>query len=388
MSMRTSRSFSVALVVQVSGCYLGVDAPREFRVEPAEEAFPGIEPEGVAKGWFAVEGQMREVEYSLINGWAVVEGDIVVGRASELSAIERGETTPPRSAANPDALWPGGEIPYVLDASLTDAGRAAVEAAVAHWNANTAVRVVERTTQVDHVRFVGGSGCSSSVGRRGGAQDIVLGEGCGPGQAIHEIGHAAGLWHEQSRADRDANIIVHWEQIDPDRTTNFRNYVELGNAGVDLGAYDLGSIMHYGSFFFAIGDEPTITRPDGGLIEAQREALSAGDLQGIAALYGAPGGGGEGVGGGEGGGGGPSGCGALLPGEVLESGEWLESCDGRFGLVMQEDGNLVLYAADGVALWHTVTYGHPGSYLAMQDDGNLVVYEGGTPLWWSGTGGH
>ena len=42
------------------------------------------------------------------------------------------------------------------------------------------------------------------MGRRGNRQDITLGAGCTVGNCIHEIGHAVGLWHEQSREDRDA----------------------------------------------------------------------------------------------------------------------------------------------------------------------------------------
>lgn len=55
-------------------------------------------------------------------------------------------------------------------------------------------------------------------------------------------------------------------------------------------------------------------------------------------------------------------------------------------LVMQPDGNLVLYDDKGKALWNTGTQGNSGAYFAMQTDGNMVVYSsGGTALWNSGT---
>jgi hypothetical protein len=60
---------------------------------------------------------------------------------------------------------------------------------------------------------------------------------------------------------------------------------------------------------------------------------------------------------------------------------------GGVKLVMQTDGNLVLYRADGVAVWNTGTQGRPGSRLVVQDDGNLVVYERTTPYWESRTHG-
>ena len=51
---------------------------------------------------------------------------------------------------------------------------------------------------------------------------------------------------------------------------------------------------------------------------------------------------------------------------------------------MQSDGNLVIYGADGVAIWASMaSFGHPDAFLALQTDGNLVIYaaDGITPLW-------
>jgi hypothetical protein len=54
--------------------------------------------------------------------------------------------------------------------------------------------------------------------------------------------------------------------------------------------------------------------------------------------------------------------------------------------VMQGDGNLVCYDQDGRAYWSSGTYEHPGSLVVLQDDGNLVVYSStGNALWSSGT---
>jgi hypothetical protein len=43
-------------------------------------------------------------------------------------------------------------------------------------------------------------------------------------------------------------------------------------------------------------------------------------------------------------------------------------------LVMQSDGNFVIYAPNGGAVWHSGTGNNPGARLVMQDDGNLVIY--------------
>ena len=81
---------------------------------------------------------------------------------------------------------------------------------------------------------------------------------------------------------------------------------------------------------------------------------------------------------------------SMAPGEVLQSGWRLYSpSPEHYDLVMQSDGNLVLYDGAGKALWSTRTYHHPGAYATMQTDGNLVVYgPGNHVLWSSATNGH
>lgn len=50
---------------------------------------------------------------------------------------------------------------------------------------------------------------------------------------------------------------------------------------------------------------------------------------------------------------------------------------------MQHDGNLVIYAPDGSPLWATDTWHSPGSRLDLQDDGNLVLYAPDNAVPWS-----
>ncbi|MEV5240729.1 hypothetical protein AB0K89_16750 [Streptomyces cinnamoneus] len=51
----------------------------------------------------------------------------------------------------------------------------------------------------------------------------------------------------------------------------------------------------------------------------------------------------------------------------------------------QEDGNLVVYTRSGQAVWASNTAGRPGSRLVIQDDGNVVIYDGSRAVWASGT---
>ncbi|MGW2402675.1 hypothetical protein ACWCYY_39645 [Kitasatospora sp. NPDC001664] len=78
--------------------------------------------------------------------------------------------------------------------------------------------------------------------------------------------------------------------------------------------------------------------------------------------------------------------GTVIPsGRTVRSGETVESKAGR--LVMQADGNLVLYSkATGNARWSSKTWGNAGATVTMQSDGNLLVKAAdGRPLWASGT---
>jgi len=78
----------------------------------------------------------------------------------------------------------------------------------------------------------------------------------------------------------------------------------------------------------------------------------------------------------------------LLPGQTLRPGQWLLSADGRWGLAMQRDGNLVLYRQDdGRSYWDLGSQGR-GALFAMQTDGNLVMYDtAGAAIWNTGTAG-
>jgi hypothetical protein len=67
---------------------------------------------------------------------------------------------------------------------------------------------------------------------------------------------------------------------------------------------------------------------------------------------------------------------------------WSSNTGGNAGAyaVMQSDGNFVVYSSAGKALWQSGTSGNSGAYVSLQDDGNLVVYSSsGGALWNAGT---
>jgi hypothetical protein len=78
----------------------------------------------------------------------------------------------------------------------------------------------------------------------------------------------------------------------------------------------------------------------------------------------------------------------LLFGQQLNTNDRLVSPNGKVTLVMQDDGNLVLYRTDtSAALWSTNTWGKPVTHAILQTDGNFVCYDAaGKAYWASNTG--
>jgi Astacin (Peptidase family M12A) len=239
--------------------------------------------------------EAKPVTYLDIGGIAVVEGDVALGPVAEIErqtaqaqrrATEGGGVTAHSIAiSGPESRWPDGVVPYEIDPALPDQER--VTEAVAHWEAETPLRFPVRTEanaaeHENYVRFTDADGCWSSLGMQGGEQLISLGPGCNLGNAIHEIAHAVGMWHEQSREDRDLFVTIQWQNIKDGMSAQFHQHIQDGD---DIGPYDYGSIMHYPPKAFSRNGQDTIVPVDPNAGIGQRDGLSSGDIAGVAAIY-------------------------------------------------------------------------------------------------------
>nr|VZI50314.1 unnamed protein product [Spirometra erinaceieuropaei] len=192
-------------------------------------------------------------------------------------------------------VWPLGVIPYEIGPQFNGYSRAIILRAMRVWESLTCLSFVEREHHHKaYINFtVEDCGCCSFVGRQkeSSPQTISISKGCeSEGTVMHELGHALGFWHEQSRPDRDAYVQIFTDDIKSKNLFNFdkRSPDEIDSLGE---TYDYESIMHYHSAAFAkpnvsetIRPRECCPRPQIG----QRIKPSAGDVRQMNKLYNCP----------------------------------------------------------------------------------------------------
>jgi len=193
-------------------------------------------------------------------------------------------------------LWTNGRMAWAVDAGVPNQQR--IADATAHIEANTGIRFTQRTAANQaswpnwvQIRSNGAATFSSSaIGMRGGRQDLLLADAHPWPILVHELLHALGVYHEQSRSDRDSFVDIKWDNIQdgppPAGETDARGNFQTKPGSVDYFEYDYGSIMHYpGTSFAKDSTKPTIVPKRAGVRIGQRNGMSFGDRQTVAKIY-------------------------------------------------------------------------------------------------------
>ncbi|WP_234009023.1 M12 family metallopeptidase [Deinococcus sp. NW-56] len=223
------------------------------------------------------DGSRQTVTGFVRAGMLLLEDDILL--ADDVSKVSPQGTY----VVDTRYRWTGRTIPYAFASNVPQAVRDRVTQAAANIRATTNVVVTPRTTQSNYVQITynTGTSCASSLGMVGGAQTLTLADRCSVGTIMHEFGHAMGLFHEQTRPDRDQYVAIQWQNIPADWQSQYQ--IRSGSRG--YGAYDFDSIMHYPAYF----DGKLAIKPLNSSIDlnrmGQRGGYSSTDVSTINALY-------------------------------------------------------------------------------------------------------
>lgn len=222
------------------------------------------------------------VPFEVHDGLVVAFGDILLGKPTREDFPEKGFIEAP-----PVYAWPKGEIAYSFEPNFPNPDR--VTNVINYLNQNTPVKFVPfNGSQSDSIVFVRTNVqlCLSYVGKISGHQPLYLDDRCGEKEVLHEIMHALGFIHEQSRPDRDAFVRVNWDKIQYDKQSQFEIAPPVYGDIYKNRPFDYQSVMIYGPTDFAQrpGDT-TLESLTGVTIQPSQTGLSPEDLQRLILLY-------------------------------------------------------------------------------------------------------
>lgn len=259
----------IMLAAALGGC---LDAPPDTLAptdDPAlAEPGDGVIPGEGETGYAIIDGPMgrQRVAYVVKDGLALWDGDIVLGPVTQIARPVFGGAAHKTMGRR----WTNSVVRYRFDSSVDSYGRA---------NINAELAKIEDVTPIDFVD-IGASesgnyveyraqlykqsdtraGWADQIGMNGGEQSITFNgqpsSDDDDGTIIHETLHAVGLFHEQSRPDRDDYVVVDNDCIDWSiwEWENSQVQYEIKGDALGLGPYDYNSIMHYGTGAFCQQD--------------------------------------------------------------------------------------------------------------------------------------
>lgn len=233
---------------------------------------------------------LRTITFLVQDGHAIHEGDVDLGTVEHVARLQHDRG----GAANLGARWPDARVYYRFAPTFTGQVcnfgkincvdvRTQTRNILAAMAAKLPVTFVEDIANIfpNHITFgwaaptANFGGSSNSIGMLGGEQTIVYPSGhlrdtslpetdiynLQPnfGTLEHEMLHAIGLWHEQSRPDRGLFVSVNAACIQSGKASQFA----IANSATPVGPYDFLSIMHYSTntFCTTLADGVTCTCP-------------------------------------------------------------------------------------------------------------------------------
>ncbi len=261
-------------VIKAAGCvWLGLaalllllaGAPAVY----AGETGPDVEASAVITDTLAVlSGPVPDIPAD----YMIVEGDIQIPKTAFAA----------RYLAGPNGTfesnrWPNGVVTYEFDANVTAISRTMTLQAMSDWEAISSVWFTQCATNPCSGAFIhiqASNANNSAIGRTGGRQVVNLVSWNSRYIIAHELGHALGLEHEQSRNDRSTYIQVNYNNVCQATDAACLGGFCFDNNGMRIdcdfnfdvapnswryGGYDFDSVMHYGRADFSRNGNDTVT---------------------------------------------------------------------------------------------------------------------------------
>lgn len=228
------------------------------------------------------DGNMVITEVFLDGQNVVIHGDILV---ADLEEFNRKQMDKKPLIVRKPLVWPKGKIPYEIAEDVPDPSR--ILNAIKNMNQETFVTFQKRQNEKAYIYFRNGeNNCYSYVGYIGRKQDISLSPHCQTREILHEMTHALGFFHEQSREDRDEFLEINWRNIEEKYQINFKK-VPKHLTLVEKSTFDFDSLMLYPPNSFAmVHDEFTMVKKNGDAYEGNSIGkLSPIDIKRINSAY-------------------------------------------------------------------------------------------------------
>ncbi|KAI1728499.1 astacin (Peptidase family m12A) domain-containing protein [Ditylenchus destructor] len=184
------------------------------------------------------------------------QGDMALTVEQAETLLQQDSAKIKRQALNgknlPRFKW-GSTVPYTFDENMDSSTKSLILKALKFWESQTCLRFEENANVKSKLKFFKGDGCWSYVGKiyAWDSQQVSIGEGCEHfGVITHEIAHALGFFHAQSRYDRDSFVSFKAQNVESGFEDQFDKEMPDSNDNYGV-TYDYGSVMHYSDSAFA-----------------------------------------------------------------------------------------------------------------------------------------
>jgi uncharacterized repeat protein (TIGR01451 family) len=255
------------------------------------------EPEGEAERRVG-RWRNQTVPYEVVNGAAVVEGDILPG-PEDLPGREpgQGKSTEGKreglAILHTSSFWPVDSITHVAKVPyVVLSGTANMTTAISQFNTvfSGLIQFVPRVAEADYVAINLNSAdhsrsCFATLGRAGGQQALQGSIDCNVSTLLHEMGHSIGLYHEHQR--NDSATFLTFNPANLDIPLLFGNFGAQTRNAQNVGLYDYASIMHYGATGFSKNNQVVLETVPPGMPIGEAATFSPGDIDTVRRLYGA-----------------------------------------------------------------------------------------------------